>query len=49
MVADGFDTFVEVGAGRVLSGLVRRIERSATCLQAGVSEEIGRVVAELGR
>jgi [acyl-carrier-protein] S-malonyltransferase len=49
MVADGFDTFIEVGAGRVLSGLVRRVERSATCLQAGVSEEIDRVVAELGR
>ena len=28
MIADGAETFVEIGAGNVLSGLVRRIERS---------------------
>ena len=30
MIADGITRFVEVGAGRVLSGLVRKIDRSAT-------------------
>lgn len=29
MFADGLDTFVEVGPGRVLTGLIRRIERDA--------------------
>jgi [acyl-carrier-protein] S-malonyltransferase len=47
MVADGFDTFVEVGAGSVLSGLVRRIDRSVTCYQAGTPEGIENVLADL--
>ena len=45
--ADGFDTFVEVGTGGVLSGLVRRIDRDAVCYQAGTVENIEKVIAEL--
>jgi [acyl-carrier-protein] S-malonyltransferase len=45
--ADGFDTFVEVGTGNVLSGLVRRIDRDAVCYQAGTVENIEKVIAEL--
>ena len=45
--ADGFDTFVEVGAGSVLCGLVKRIDRSATCYPAGTVEDIEKVVSEL--
>ncbi|MGD8440388.1 MAG: ACP S-malonyltransferase [Holophagae bacterium] len=45
--ADGFDTFVEVGAGTVLCGLVKRVDRSATCYPAGTVEDIEKVVAEL--
>lgn len=47
MVADGFDTFVEIGTGSVLSGLVKRIDRSATCYQAGTVEGIEKVLTDL--
>jgi [acyl-carrier-protein] S-malonyltransferase len=47
MVADGVDTFVEVGTGSVLCGLVRRIHRDARCLAAGTVEGVDEVVAEL--
>ena len=47
MLADGFDTFVEVGTGKVLSGLVKRIDREATCYPAGTVEDIERVIADL--
>jgi [acyl-carrier-protein] S-malonyltransferase len=46
-VRDGFDTFVEVGTGNVLSGLVRRIDREAICYQAGTVETVEKVIAEL--
>ncbi len=47
MRADGFDTFVEVGTGKVLSGLVRRIDRDAVCYQAGTVETVEKVLANL--
>jgi [acyl-carrier-protein] S-malonyltransferase len=40
MVADGFDTFVEVGPGSVLSGLIRRIAREGTTLQVGTADQV---------
>jgi len=47
MRADGFDTFVEVGTGKVLSGLVRRIDRDAVCYQAGTVETVEKVLENL--
>lgn len=47
MRAEGFDTFVEVGTGSVLSGLVRRIDREAVCFPAGTVETVETVIAEL--
>jgi [acyl-carrier-protein] S-malonyltransferase len=47
MRADGFDTFIEVGTGKVLSGLVKRIDREAVCFQAGTVETVEKALAEL--
>ena len=45
MAADGATRFVEVGTGKVLSGLVRRtLGRDAETAQAGTAAEIGTLV-----
>jgi len=48
MLADGIETFVEVGPGRVLAGLVRAIRREVRVLPAGDAEGVEAVAAELG-
>jgi [acyl-carrier-protein] S-malonyltransferase len=35
LIAQGIETFVEVGPGKVLCGLMRQIDRSKTCLPVG--------------
>ena len=35
LIAQGVQTFIEVGAGKVLCGLMRQIDRSKTCLNVG--------------
>ncbi len=40
LVADGVTRFVEIGAGGVLSGLVRRIDRSVLAVSIGTPDEL---------
>ncbi len=44
----GVSLFIEVGAGKVLSGLARRIVPDATALAVGAPEDIDAAVAKLG-
>jgi [acyl-carrier-protein] S-malonyltransferase len=48
MADSGFDTFVEVGPGNVLAGLVRRIRRDVRVLPASEPADIEAVARELG-
>ena len=47
MVAMGVDSFVELGAGKVLAGLVRRIQPDAATASAGTPSEIEAVLKTL--
>jgi [acyl-carrier-protein] S-malonyltransferase len=47
MLAEGIETFVEVGPGKVLAGLVRGIRRTARVLPAGEPEPLEAAVHEL--
>ncbi|GAC1519720.1 MAG: ACP S-malonyltransferase [Chloroflexota bacterium] len=46
LIADGFDTFVEVGPERVLAGLMRSIDSSVSTYGAGDPEGIDRTVRQ---
>ncbi len=45
MIEGGVHSFVEVGTGRVLSGLVRRIDKSLTAISVGTPAEIDAFLA----
>ena len=47
MAAQGVTEIVELGAGKVLSGLVRRIDKNITCRNAETPQEIDALVAEI--
>lgn len=43
MAADGFNSFIEVGPGKVLSGLVKRIEPGVEIRNCGTVEDLGKI------
>jgi len=49
LLADGFDTFVEFGPGKVLASLVKRMSRDATVLSIGDAAGASAALAELSR
>jgi [acyl-carrier-protein] S-malonyltransferase len=48
MIGDGIESFVEVGPGRVLAGLARRIRRGVRVLAVSDPDGVERAVRELG-
>ena len=47
MAAQGISTVVEVGAGQVLAGLIKRIARGMTTIPAGSAEQVPAAAAQL--
>lgn len=47
MIADGVDTFVEIGPGKTLAGFMRKISRNVTTLNVQTLEDFEKVVQEL--
>jgi [acyl-carrier-protein] S-malonyltransferase len=47
MAAHGVDTFVEIGAGQVLAGLIKRIAKGATTLSISSADDIAPGAARL--
>ncbi|NNF92533.1 MAG: ACP S-malonyltransferase [Boseongicola sp.] len=48
MVEHGVDTFWEVGAGKALSGMIRRIAKDAETRTVGTAAEVAEAAASLG-
>jgi [acyl-carrier-protein] S-malonyltransferase len=49
LVKDGVDTFVEIGPGQVLSGILRRCDPSVRTISVGTPEGLERLESELAR
>lgn len=47
MIAEGVDTFVEIGPGRTLAGFLKKINREVQVYNIGTWEDVDKVVAEL--
>ncbi len=43
MIGDGFDRFFEIGPGKVLTGLLKRINRQVPCQPIGTVEDINKL------
>ena len=48
MVGEGVTEFWEIGAGKALSGMIRRIERGADTVQVGTPDDV-KAAAERGK
>jgi [acyl-carrier-protein] S-malonyltransferase len=49
LIAQGVQTFVEVGPGKVLCGLMRQIDRSKTCLNVGDEATLAKAIEALSQ
>jgi len=48
LIKEGVDTFVEVGPGKVLTGLMRQINRNVKCFNVEDTDSLKRAAAALG-
>jgi [acyl-carrier-protein] S-malonyltransferase len=48
LAEQGVTTFVEIGSGQVLSGLIKRIAKGATTLSVATADDVARVAPQLG-
>ena len=49
LIAQGVQTFIEVGPGKVLTGLMRQIDRSKTCMNASDDTALTKTLESLGK
>lgn len=49
LIAKGVQTFVEVGPGKVLCGLMRQIDRSKTCVNVGDQASLTKTLESFGQ
>lgn len=47
LIGENVDTFIEIGAGKILSGLIRQINREAKCLNVENSESVNQTKLSL--
>lgn len=47
MIADGFDTFVEVGPGNTLTKFIKKISKDVRCYSIETTEDLTKAMAEL--
>jgi [acyl-carrier-protein] S-malonyltransferase len=43
MIADGVDTFVEVGPGKTLSGFMRKINKEMKCINIATVDDLKKL------
>ena len=48
MIADGVDTFIEIGPGKTLSGFMRKINKDVKCMNIDKLADLDKVLEELG-
>jgi [acyl-carrier-protein] S-malonyltransferase len=49
LISEGVETFIEVGPGKVLTGLMRQIDRSKTCLNVGDEASLTKTLEALSQ